>query len=150
MNGSAIQLNNKVILKTVNVADSLIKIADKFFKQYNVTTAQYNALVILNSAANKVKQSDLGAQLVVSRSDITGIVDRLEKRGYVKREDSLDDRRVKFIALTSKGKDLIKRVENDYFEKLKQIVRFLTIKDKEDLLKITTKIEKGTQGLGNE
>ncbi len=136
------ELNNEAILKMIRVSNSLIKTADRFFKQYNVTTAQYNVLVILNSSEGKVNQSGLGNQLVVSRSDVTGIIDRLEKLGYVKREDSGEDRRVKFIALTEKGRNLIKKVEDSYFETLKHAVRFLNDKSKNNLLEITGKIEK--------
>lgn len=136
------ELNNLAILKMIRIANSLVKEGDRFFKQYGVTTSQYNVLVILNYSKTKINQSDLGTQLVVSRSDITGIVDRLEKLGYAKREDSPEDRRVKFISITERGKSLIKKVENNYFTNLKNIVRFLTNKDKENLTDITDKLEK--------
>lgn len=137
------QLNNRAILGIVRLAGYLLKVADRFFKPYSITSVQYNVLVILNSSLNKISQSELGTQLVVSRSDITGIIDRLEKAGYVKREDSLEDRRTKFISLTEKGKDLIKSVENNYFETLKQIVFLLDNKGKENLIEITKKIGEG-------
>ena len=80
---------------------------------------------------------------VVSRSNITGIIDRLEKLGLVKREGSADDRRVKYIAITQKGRDLIKKVEEKYFDNLKQIVWFLDEKDKNELTEIISRLEKG-------
>ncbi len=136
-------LNNDTMLKVVRISEALVKAGDRFFSKYGVTTAQYDVLVILKYSEKRLTQSDLGGHRVVSRSNITGIIDRLEKLGLVKREGSTDDRRVKYIAITQKGKDLIKRVEEKYFDNLKQLVWFLDEKDKGDLTEIISRIEKG-------
>lgn len=136
-------LNNDTILKLIRVSEVLVKAGDRFFSKYGVTTAQYDVLVILKYSEKRVTQSDLGVHRVVSRSNITGIIDRLEKLGLVKREGSADDRRVKYIAITQKGRDLIKKVEEKYFDNLKQIVWFLDEKDKNELTEIISRLEKG-------
>ncbi len=136
-------LNNDTMLKVVRISEALVKAGDRFFSKYGVTTAQYDVLVILKYSEKRLTQSDLGGHRVVSRSNITGIIDRLEKLGLVKREGSTDDRRVKYTAITQKGKDLIKRVEEKYFDNLKQLVWFLDEKDKGDLTEIISRIEKG-------
>lgn len=137
------RLNNDTILKLIRVSEVLVKAADRFFGKYGLTTTQYDVLVIVNYSEKRVSQSDLGDRRVVSRSNITGIVDRLEKLGLVKREGSADDRRIKYLAITQKGKDLIKKVENKYFDTLKQVVWFLDDKDKGELTEIIGRIEKG-------
>lgn len=40
---------------------------------------------------------------------VTGLIDRLEKSGYVKRSDHPDDRRVYLVYLTQKGNRIAKR-----------------------------------------
>lgn len=139
--------NNETILKMVRASEVLVKAGDRFFKQYGVTTTQYDVLVIIKYSENGITQSDLGDRRVVSRSNITGIIDRLEKLGYVVREGSANDRRVKYLKITRKGEDLIKRVEDKYFDNLKQVVRFLSDKDKDNLREITEKIERGVKDL---
>ena len=52
--------------------------------------------------------SDLNQILHVSAPTVTGIIDRLEKIGYVKRIHSKEDRRVINIELTEKGLGAIK------------------------------------------
>lgn len=141
------RFNNQTVLKIVRTSEALVKAADRFFKQYGITTTQYDVLVIINYSEGEVSQSDLGANRVVSRSNITGIIDRLERLGYVAREGSAEDRRVKFIKITQKGKDLINKVEDKYFDNLKKVVRFLTTRDKNDLMEIASKIEKGLKEL---
>jgi len=137
------RLNNDTILRLIRVSEVLVKAADRFFGKYGLTTTQYDVLVIINYSEKRVSQSDLGDRRVVSRSNITGIVDRLEKVGLIKREGSADDRRIKYLAITQKGKDLIKKVENKYFDTLKQVVWFLDDKDKGELTEIIGRIEKG-------
>ena len=137
------RLNNDAVLRLVRVSEALVKAGDSFFSKYGVTAAQYDVLVIVKYSEKRVTQSDLGGHRVVSRSNITGIIDRLEKLGLVKREGSADDRRVKYTTITQKGKDLIRKVEEKYFDNLKQIVWFLDEKDKRELTEIIGRIEKG-------
>jgi DNA-binding MarR family transcriptional regulator len=45
-------------------------------------------------------------------STISGVVDRLEKKGYLVRDRGQEDRRVVMVQLTPKGKRLIRKVPN--------------------------------------
>ena len=53
----------------------------------------------------------LANELSCDASNATGIVDRLEERGLIVRTVSPEDRRVKHVMLTPKGRALLKRVE---------------------------------------
>jgi len=136
------QLNNEAVFKIIRGSEALIKEANKFFSKYNVTVAQYNVISILDVAIDRVTQNDLVTQMVVSRSNITGIVDRLEKAGYVAREGDLKDRRVKHVRLLPKGKNLVAEVSDNYFKRLGDVLRFLDAKDKKDIIRIMLKLEK--------
>ncbi len=49
--------------------------------------------------------SELSRQLLVTAGNLTGIVDRLEEQGLVRRETNPNDRRETFLKLTDKGQD---------------------------------------------
>ena len=53
---------------------------------------------------------DVASRLRCDASNLTGLVDRLEKRGMVRRRVRADDRRVKELVLTEAGKRLQRRV----------------------------------------
>jgi DNA-binding MarR family transcriptional regulator len=55
--------------------------------------------------------SELADDLLCDASNCTGIVDRLESRGFVERRPSPTDRRAKCIVLTAAGKRMQKRIE---------------------------------------
>jgi len=46
---------------------------------------------------------DLASRLLVSKSGMTRIIDRLQQAGYVERQDSEVDKRVTFAVITDKG-----------------------------------------------
>lgn len=52
----------------------------------------------------KLRMSDLADEVVLSRSNLTRLVDRLEEAGLVKRERSEEDRRGAYAVLTEAGK----------------------------------------------
>jgi len=72
-------------------------------------------------------------------STITGLVDRLEKRGYVVRDRDQEDRRVIKLLLTPKGRRLIKRAPNPIQGKMIYGLRNL---DKRELHSIYDSIQK--------
>jgi len=53
--------------------------------------------------------SDLSERMYLHPSTITGVIDRLEKKGYVIRNRDKVDRRVIYVQLTAEGKRLVKR-----------------------------------------
>jgi DNA-binding MarR family transcriptional regulator len=55
------------------------------------------------------KMSELAQSLFCDNSNVTGIVDRLEERGLLRREAAEGDRRVKLLVLTKQGERI--RVE---------------------------------------
>jgi DNA-binding MarR family transcriptional regulator len=57
-----------------------------------------------------VPMSALAGVLHCDASNVTGIVDRLEERGYVERRAHPDDRRVKMLVLTEEGTELRDRM----------------------------------------
>ncbi len=80
------------------------EVSDKF----GVTGPQLWALnTIFNDEG--LPLGELGKKMYLGPSTITGLVDRLEKRGYVARDRDHEDRRVVKLLLTPKGKRLIKR-----------------------------------------
>jgi DNA-binding MarR family transcriptional regulator len=71
----------------------------------NLTASQGKTLNVLRRGP--ASMSTLATTLTCDASNMTGIVDRLEKRGLVRRELSASDRRVKNVVLTAEGERVI-------------------------------------------
>jgi DNA-binding MarR family transcriptional regulator len=76
-------------------------------QEFELAPQQMIALRMLGAGPRKM--SDLAQSLFCDNSNVTGIVDRLEKRGLVRREAAEGDRRVKLLVLTEEGERM--RVE---------------------------------------
>ncbi|MFJ9576918.1 MarR family winged helix-turn-helix transcriptional regulator [Streptomyces sp. NPDC101191] len=55
----------------------------------------------------------LATLLVCDASNVTGIVDRLEARGLVRREPAPHDRRVKNVVVTDDGRETVRRLREE-------------------------------------
>ncbi|MER5974584.1 MarR family transcriptional regulator [Streptomyces sp. NPDC002055] len=67
----------------------------------NLTASQGKCLTVLRRGPSAMRV--LAHTLTCDASNITGIVDRLEERGLVRREPSPSDRRIKNVVLTAEG-----------------------------------------------
>ncbi|WRZ95789.1 MarR family transcriptional regulator [Streptomyces sp. NBC_01007] len=71
----------------------------------NLTASQGKTLNVLRRGP--ASMSALATTLTCDASNMTGIIDRLEKRGLVRREPRPSDRRVKNVVLTAEGERVI-------------------------------------------
>jgi DNA-binding MarR family transcriptional regulator len=77
-----------------------------------LTTHQYNVLRILRgSHPARLACSDIAERMIERDPDITRLVDRLERRGLVKRSRSRQDRRVVEVSITDKGLVLVRGLD---------------------------------------
>jgi MarR family transcriptional regulator, organic hydroperoxide resistance regulator len=73
-------------------------------QEFDLAPQQTIALRMLGAGPRKM--SELAQALFCDNSNVTGIVDRLEERGLVRRESAEGDRRVKLLVLTEEGEKL--------------------------------------------
>lgn len=71
----------------------------------------YDVLLELRRAEDgRLRLNDIGGRILLSKSNATRVVDRLESRGLAAREECPTDRRGAFAAITPEGRDLLKRM----------------------------------------
>ena len=102
----------KHIAEEVSVLMPVIarKIFLKFFQTIDISQAQIFTIMTL-SEQSPVRLSQLSKKLQISAPTVTGIVDRLEKSGFVKRIPDMEDRRVINVDLTAKGHQIAKKLK---------------------------------------
>ena len=127
-----------LVAAVMATADCFLRESQRLFRPLGLTGAQYNVLNILAASPDGISQRELGDRLVVDRSNVTGLLDRLEKSGWVRRTDDPADRRVYRVVLTPAGRALWGKVTPLYLEVVSQITRGVSatrIQDGLDLLK---------------
>ena len=113
---------NEVIIKEIVYAirrlyRAVYLDASKMSRQFGLTGAQSGVLRNL-FAHGALSSADLSRKLYVTPSNITGVIDRLEKKGLVERIRKVGDRRVALITLTEKGNELSKSLPDPIEKKL--------------------------------
>lgn len=79
-----------------------------FFRRWDLTPAQYNTLRILRgSQPESLPCGEIRARMVTTVPDVTRLLDRMEKKGLVRRERCEGDRRVVRVAITDAGVELL-------------------------------------------
>ena len=92
------------LLKTGSWVEDKVKYA---LKPFDLTHAQLNVLHILyDNSPEPVSASELKKKMLVSNPDVTRLLDRLVKKGYVLRKICPENRRKMDISLTESGKIL--------------------------------------------
>ena len=78
----------------------------------NISFAQFFLLSYLASS-KELTMTDIAKKMGHSTAAATGLVDRLEKLGYMERTHAIDDRRKVMVRVTSKGLDLVSRLRDE-------------------------------------
>lgn len=102
MEYTEILINIRKIVRSLNLESKKIQ------KEYGVSIPQLMCLDYLgNKDELKSTQGEIARYLNLNASTMSGIIDRLESKGYVARLPNPSDKRTVYISLTSKGLKLI-------------------------------------------
>jgi MarR family transcriptional regulator, organic hydroperoxide resistance regulator len=97
----------------------------KGISDLDITLPQYFALMTIFTV-KQCSMKDLAVSLRVSYPTVTGVIDRLERHGYVTRLRNNLDRRVVNVKLSDKGLKMAKKINMRRFEYLKEALKSLT------------------------
>ncbi|MDH3441202.1 MAG: MarR family transcriptional regulator [Gammaproteobacteria bacterium] len=115
------------------------RLRSMFRKDFSVTLPQFDVLSELERAGRKMTMSELSRELMVSNGNVTGVIDRLEKNGFVTRTRAEHDRRVQYIELTSKGRREWEGMAASHERWLDEMMSELSMTDMTDLQKLLLK-----------
>jgi len=104
-------------------------------KKENFTLPQLVILVCLGRS-DGLTLGDISKRLLVTGGNITGVMDRLEKGGYVYRERDKEDRRVVRAKLTPKGMELHNQILPIFQKKWDEIVNILAPEEQRQMKRL--------------
>ncbi|WP_425446213.1 MarR family winged helix-turn-helix transcriptional regulator [Dethiothermospora halolimnae] len=134
----------KTIIELKKTADILEEVHKTFFDKFHMSATKFNLLVILYSDSKKeLTLSEIGEEMLVTKSNITGLIDRLENQGYVRRERSSKDRRKVIAMITKKGMEATKNIINEYKDWSAETMTMLNDYEKENLIALLGKMQRG-------
>jgi DNA-binding MarR family transcriptional regulator len=129
----------EAILNLMRTGDQFANRFGRLFRQYGLTSSQYNVLRILRGEGKPMPSLEIADRMVQVVPAITGLIDRLEKQELVQRQRCSEDRRVVYVNLTPKAVKLLKQIDQPDIELHKQLMGHLTRKELKELSRLLVK-----------
>lgn len=109
--------------------------------KYNLTLAQFDVVSRL-SVAEGMTQQALADQLLVTKGNVCGLIDRLSEQGLVERRADPDDRRANLLFLTPAGRKLAAQVVPAHQAVLHSLMSGLDGDEQRHLLALLRKLDR--------
>ena len=102
-------LATEAVMNTMRTADMLFDQIGRLLRPLHVSAAGGLVLGILRDHGS-MTPSELGERLIVTRATVTGLLDSLEQRGFVRRSANRADRRSLVVAITPEGLSVLQEL----------------------------------------
>ena len=114
--------------------------AETRFGQFGLSTSGYNVLRILRGSPDGLPRGEIGQRMVNQSPDVTRLIDRLARRGLVRRMRARTDRRLSITRITDKGAALLDRAEVANVEQRAQLASRLSKSEWRELSRMCERI----------
>lgn len=141
-------LSQRAMIELTSLNDELEDVFAMHFARYHLSWPRFNALIHLYMAGERgLTQSELSKKMLVSRANITGLIERLEKDDLVVRGTDPADKRVFRARLTNSAATLMNSflpVHNNFVHKIMSV---FDAHEKEVFIALLEKLKKGLDAI---
>ena len=132
---------DKIAILIKRLSLEIDKLSNPILEPYDLTNSQFKILkYLLMSPPESVKQVDIEHYFSMTNPTVTGLVQKLEKKGMIERKTNPQDSRSKILCPTQKTiemKDLLVRLGDSLEDELTGI---LSSEEKRELLRLLKKL----------
>jgi DNA-binding MarR family transcriptional regulator len=140
---STVQLPEQLYVAILRAGNHLSQNPEQLIKSAGLTPAQYNVLRILRGAQpDGLLCRGISDRMISHDPDMTRLLDRMEKRGWITRQRQKEDRRVIKTRITEEGLVVLKRLDQPMRELHRQQLEHMSAGDMKALLKLLGTIKK--------
>ncbi len=127
----------EVLVALLRTADVVRRAISRVLEPYDITPQQYNVLRILRGAGEQgLPTLDIADRMIEQAPGVTRLLDRLEAKGWVRRQRCPEDRRQVLCWLTPAGLELVTRLDEPVESADAEAVAELSPEDQDHLLKL--------------
>lgn len=129
----------EAMLNLVRTNDLFQNRFGRLFRQYGLTSSQYNILRILRGEGKPMPCLEIAERMVQVVPAITGLIDRLEQAKMVRRQRSKVDRRVVNVEITERAIETLARLEEPDRDLHKELLGHMTRTELRELIRLLEK-----------
>ncbi|MEY8438171.1 MarR family winged helix-turn-helix transcriptional regulator [Anaerotruncus colihominis] len=133
------QDNCGILIRQIN--NAFEKKANNRLKEKDLTFSQMSALIeILNMPARKTTFKELEKRLSLAQSTTVGLISRLEQKKLVSVSRDRDDKRIKYVEITSLGEKFCNEARQEMEDTERKLLENLSAGEAETLLSLLKKV----------
>jgi len=134
----------EAFLHLLRTSTDIEGVFDAVHASHNISQGRFMVLMLLNHDPERpANPAELACRSNVTRATMTGLIDTLERDGFVQREHAPDDRRRMLVRLTAKGTAFLERILPGYFRRIAAVMSPLTEAERKTLVSLMGKIHDG-------
>ena len=107
----------RLIRALVEAYQAFVDVDTALLRPTGLTQAQFDVIATLGNTEGFAMR-ELSAKTLIAKGTLTGVIDRLEKKGLVTRATNPEDRRSFVVALTHEGDALFQRIFPEHLDRL--------------------------------
>jgi DNA-binding MarR family transcriptional regulator len=141
----------EAFLQLLRTGDELSRSQQTYLAQHNMSQGRFTVLMLLLRAAGPrgccgaqpatvCNPAELADRAGVTRATMTGLIDTLEKDGFVKREPDPSDRRMMTVSLTPKAEAFLHDVLPGQFRRIAEVMQDLDESERRALVHLLSKV----------
>jgi DNA-binding MarR family transcriptional regulator len=134
----------EAMLNIVRTGDQFQNRFGKLFREFGLTGSQHNVLRILRGEGRPMQCLEIRRRMIQVVPAMTGLLDRLEKDGFVTRTRSEQDGRVIYVDLTAKARSLLQQIDAPLTDLYSECLGHLS---QAELKQLSALLEKARQSL---
>lgn len=108
---------------------ALKRMTNELLEPYGISSVDWALLGLLREQDAGIRSMDLAGLLSVEQPFVTVLLKKLVAAGLVVVENHVDDRRIKLVTLSQKGRDLVPRVEKQLRSGMRPLLSNLSIRE---------------------
>ena len=128
-------------LRLYRVVQKIDRVQSIHHRSYGLNTAQFDVLAHVG-AHKGVTQQELADSLLVTKGNISQLLDRMESLGLLQR---CQEKRNNLLVLTEKGQELYNSIVPSTEQLIEEQLGVLSAAEIADLLRITRKLDRALQ-----
>ena len=118
---------------------------DKALKEVDITAAKFSIIIQIHSSEHPITAAEIADRLGSDRPTISGIINRLEKKGIVLKVENPEDRRSSYLQIHKQANKLVDKIKTISDELTSDIFSIYTKEEAEQLAGMIRKLIEGTE-----
>ena len=138
----------EAFLHLLRTGNEIANVFNALHASHHISQGRFMVLMLLHHDPERpARPADLAVRASVTRATMTGLIDTLERDGFVRREPVADDRRMMQVRLTKAGRAFLERILPGHFRRIAAVMRRLTEAERRTLVTLLEKIQQSVPAI---